>query len=227
MDLFLFWFYAVAYLALLVWGAVLAQRSGWATPANLPMLVVAGLVYDNTVLAAGQLIGEGPLLEGLSFARFWLHALLTPLLVVFAWYSMKRAGARWTLTTAAAAAAVLVAVALIILELATGVAGLSIAPSEEYGVLSYGNTETGGGPPLMVLLVSVVLLVAAFTVWRKQGWIWFLAGTVLMVAGSAVPIPVESGAVTNAFELILLTSIIATKHRQDQLERQEQLIRAG
>ena len=73
----------------------------------------------------------------------------------------------------------------------------------------------------MVLFVTAALFVAALVVWRRQGWVWFLVGTVLMVIGSAVPLPVESGAVTNAFELILLTSIVITKRFQDHAEERE------
>src|SRR5690606_26318998 len=63
MDTVLFFAFAAAYLGLLAWGVALAVRHGWATPANLPLLVVAGLVYDNVVIATGRWIGEGALLE--------------------------------------------------------------------------------------------------------------------------------------------------------------------
>lgn len=46
MDTVLFLGFALAYLALLIWGLGLAARHGWWTPANLPLLVVAALVYD-------------------------------------------------------------------------------------------------------------------------------------------------------------------------------------
>jgi hypothetical protein len=53
----------------------------------------------------------------------------------------------------------------------------------------------------------------------KQKWPWFFAGTVLMGIGSAVEFPVESAAIVNAFELILLLSLLATKHFQDKHEK--------
>lgn len=218
MDTVLFFTFASAYLVLFGWGVFLAVRYGWATPANLPLLVVAGLVYDNTVIAAGRWIGEGAVLESLSFGRFWIHALVTPLLVVWSWHAIRRTGAAWARTRAAALVAVLFAVALVVLEIVTVIASLRIEPREEYGVLSYSNAEASGGPPLMVLFVAAALIVAGFLVWRRQRWIWLLVGAVIMTVGSAIPIPVESGAVTNAFELVLLTAILATKAHQDRLE---------
>ncbi len=218
MDTILFAAYALAYVVLLAWGVALAARHGWWTPANIPLLVVAGLVYDNTVLAAGRVIGEGALLEGLNYGRFWIHALVTPLLVVFAWHAVARTGASWARTRPAAAVAVLVTAGLVVLEL-THVVGLELTARTEHGILSYAEAETSGGPPIMVLVVGLVLLAAGVLVWRRQRWVWLLVGTLLMLVGSAVPVPVESGAVTNAFELVLLTSILATKSFQDRAAR--------
>lgn len=218
MDTILFGGYVVVYLALLAWGLALAARHRWWTPANLPLLVVLGLIYDNAVISAGRAIGEGALLEGLSLGRFWIHALVTPLLVVFAWHALARSGAAWAKPRAAGVVAVVVAAGLVVLEL-THVVGIELAPRDEYGALSYAEADPSGGPAVMVLLVSLALLVAGAVVWWRQRWPWLLVGTLLMVVGSAVEIPVESGAVTNAFEVVLLTSVLATKGFQDRAER--------
>ena len=99
MDSIIFLAFAVAYLALLVWGIVLANRHGWWTPANLVLLVLVALVYDNLIIGVGG---------------------------------------------------------------------------------------------------------------------WIIVGAVVMTIGSAIQLPVESNAITNAFELALLTSIMATKAFQDR-----------
>jgi hypothetical protein len=215
MDTALFLGFAVAYLALFAWGAALAARGGWATPANLPLLVVAGLVYDNGVIAAGRFIGEGTLLEGLNAGRFWLHAFATPLLVVWAWHAVRRSGASWAARPWAARAAAGTAAVLVVFELATVVAGLELRPRDEYGALSYASAHPDSGPPLMVLVVAAALVAAGVVLWRRRGRVWLLAGSVLMVLGSGIPVPVDSNAVTNLFELLLLTSILATKAEQD------------
>ncbi len=62
----------------------------------------------------------------------------------------------------------------------------------------------------MILVVSVVLLAASIVIWRKQGWVWFFISSFVMIVGSAVPLPVASGAVTNLFELVLIVSLLAT-----------------
>ena len=53
MDSVIFLGFAVAYLVLLGWGITLAARHGWLTPANLPLLVLAALVYDNLIIGLG------------------------------------------------------------------------------------------------------------------------------------------------------------------------------
>lgn len=95
MDTVLFLGFAGAYLALLLWGIALAARSRWWTPANLPLLVLAALVYDNFLLGIGRFIGEGPLLEGLNYGRFYVHAAVTPVLVAWGLHTLRRAGFGW------------------------------------------------------------------------------------------------------------------------------------
>lgn len=216
MDTVLFSGFALAYLALLVWGVALARRHGWWSPANLPLLVLAALVYDNGILALGATIGEGPVLEGLNLARYWVHAFVTPVLVAWGLHTLRRAGfgwaqQRWYQVVSLAAVAVLVVV-----EVLTEIRGLELEPREEYGVLAYANTAPASGPPIMVLVVALVLVVAGALVWWKQKWPWLFLGALAMTIGSAVEIPVESGAITNAFELALLVSIMATKAHQDR-----------
>ena len=80
----------------------------------------------------------------------------------------------------------------------------------------YSNENAPGGPPLMVLFVAAALLVAGIYAWKRQGWPWLCIVTILMVIGSAIPFDVPSGAVTNAFELVLLVGVLATIAFQDR-----------
>lgn len=218
MDTLLFLGFALAYLVLLAWGIRLAVRHGWWTPANLPLLVLAALVYDNLVIGTGRFIGEGAFLEGLNLSRFYVHALVTPVLVAWALHTLRRAGFGWARQRWYQVVSITAVLALVVLEWFTEIRGLELVAREEYGTLSYTGAEPATGPPVMVLVVALVLIVAGALVWKKQGWPWLFAGAVLMTIGSAVEIPVDSGAATNAFELLLLTSIVATKAFQDRQE---------
>ena len=222
MDSIIFIGFTIAYIGLFVWGIALAQKHGWRNTANLLLFVIFGLIYDNAILGLGRLIGEGELLEGLSYGRLLLHALFTPLLVVFSWNTVFRAGYEWAKKKWLFFGIWLVYIALVIVELATEVAGLELQANSEFGALSYSNASEGGGPPVMIIVVTLFLVAASILVWIKQKWPWFFVGTLLMGIGSAVKIPVESDAAVNAFELMLLTSLMVTKYAQDKREKNYQ-----
>ncbi|MFB7249243.1 hypothetical protein [Microbacterium sp. NPDC056234] len=219
MDSILYLGFAAAYLALLVWGVILLGRRGRPVVSDLVLLVVLGLVYDNAILGFGAMIGDGAALETANGARFWIHALATPLLVLVAWSILVRAGVRWAARPAAVVLAILITLALVAYEIAVGASQVSLEPVREYGTLSYDDTNAAAGPPLMVLVVAAALLVAGIGIWIRQGWPWLTVVTVIMVVGSAIPIPIPSGAATNAFELILLIGIVATIAYQDARSR--------
>lgn len=217
-DTLIFAGLALAYVVLLGWGLAAARPPRVTTSAAAPFLVVAGLVYDNTVLAVGHTIGTGPLLEALSAGRYWVHALVTPLLVVFARHAVARAGAAWARTRAAVVGGWLLALALVVLEIVTVAGHLELVTREEYGVLSY-TDDGAAGPPVMVIVVGLVLVAAGVELLRRTRWPWLLVGSGLMLVGSAVPVPVESAAVTNVFELVLLVSLVVTRVHQDRAVR--------
>lgn len=209
MDTILFGLFAAAYLVLFIWTLIVYKRSGIISSLML-MPVILGLVYDNTIIATGRYIGEGALLENLNLLRYWIHAFFTPLLVLFSWKTLEQADIHWAKKTWFRTSAFLLTITLVLVELITEVWGLTLQPKWEYGVLTYGSGDTSGGPPIMVLIVSVVLLAASIFIWRKQKWIWLFLGSLVMIAGSAVQLPIESGAVTNLFELALISSLSAT-----------------
>src|SRR5690606_26378475 len=95
MDTVLFFGFSTAYVLLLIWGISLVVRRRRLITSDVVLLVIGGLVYDNAVLALGSFIGEGPGLEAANAARYWLHAFVTPLLVIAAWNVLVRAGVRW------------------------------------------------------------------------------------------------------------------------------------
>ncbi|MBM6614384.1 hypothetical protein JTF06_05720 [Desemzia sp. RIT804] len=215
LDTILFFGYFVTYLILLIWAIKLAVHHDWSTLSNSLLLVIIGLVYDNGVLALGRFIGEGALLENLSYPRFYMHALFTPLLVLFSLSTLKRANVQWVVKKWIKVVFYFITLYLILYELLIEMRGLTLLPNWQYGVLSYSNSQTSSGVPLMVIIVSIVLIISSIFVWRKQRWIWFFIGTVIMFLGNTFPISVPSAALTNAFELILIFALFFTKKFQD------------
>lgn len=180
--------------------------------------MIAALIYDNGVVAFGRYMGEGEVLERLNYARSWLHALFTPLLVLFAWNTLKRAGIRWAMKRWVKYGTYLFVLGLILLEVLTSIVGLRLEAKWEHGVLSYQSMKEQEGAPWMVIIITAILLLASIIIWRKLSWPWFFIGTILMTIGSLLMIWIERAVMINAFELILMTTLVITKHYQDNLK---------
>ena len=216
MDKWLYLLFALAYLVLFIFMIRSMKRNGIASLSNVLILVILPLIYDNTILGVGSWIGEGQTLEVLNTARYWMHAILTPLLIVFSLGVLRRARVNWANTSAALWVTVAYAFAAFMVELFTVLLNLSLEAEVKYGVLSYSSTNSPSGPPIMILMVTLALLVSSIILWKRTGWFWMFIGVALMLVGSMIDIPIESAAITNAFELILLTSLVMTKLHQDK-----------
>jgi hypothetical protein len=214
MDPYFFGIYAFIYTMLLVWGMFLLSKKGRASYGDVLLVVIAGLIYDNSILAAGQIAGKSEMLLSLNKMRFILHASATPLLVLFAWYAAKESDPRMHDQKKILAIAWLITILLMFVEFFT-IRNLQLEAVTEYGVLKYAPLHSHG-PPVMVIGVSVFLLISGGIVWKKTGWFWMFAGIAIMTAGSAIPFDPGSAAVTNLFELILISSLLFTKRHLDR-----------
>lgn len=210
MDPYIYGLYSLIYLFLFSWGLKLSIKYGFFSWLNVLLLVTFGLVYDNLVLAMGSIIGKGSFLEALNVMRYWFHAFLTPLLIIFSWASIRKSDIRWLKGRIGLLLAGIYTLAMIFAELIQNTIGLKLEAAQKYGVLSY-DSAGSHGPPIMIIGVTVALLFAGIILWKKLKWKWMAIGVILMGIGSAVPVPLESDAITNGFELILLISLWATK----------------
>jgi hypothetical protein len=166
---------------------------------------------DNLIIASGKFIGDGPLLKSFNALRFWSHGFITPTLILFGWGMAKRIHIPFTKKTIAPYFFLFLTAGLIIYEFIENMHKIFV-PIYEYGVLRYVSEESSG-PPLMVLIVTFILLVISIYIFIRTRWIWMLLGVIVMIVGSAIPIPIESSAVTNAFELIFLCSLWLTNYK--------------
>lgn len=210
MDTVLYILFTLAYLVLLAWGL---NRRDFSTWSSFIYIIVVCLIYDNAIIGLGKWIGAGAILESLNALRYWSHALFTPLLVLFSIGVIRESGIPWARKKWLAVSAVIYTLLLIGIEIWLETSRLSLKLETEYGVLRYVSTESASGPPVMILLVTVVLLAIGGVLWKKTKWPWFFIGAAVMTAGSLVPFDVKSGAVTNAFELFLVWTLVWTKQR--------------
>src|SRR5690625_151429 len=184
MDTFLFFLLGFGYVCLLIWGLFLARNHGLMNLTNVLLLVILGLIYDNLTIAFGRFIGEGNVLENLSYVRFWLHALFTPTLILFAWSIYSRTGLPWEKKRFWKVLAYLITIGLILYKLFASVEGLHLEPTWNNGVLTYESSGQSVGP-FMVIIITIILGIVGLLLMIKFRFFWLFIGTLVMKIGRA------------------------------------------
>lgn len=216
MDTTIYIMISAAYFILFIFAVRSAHRNSWLKMGNLLLPVIIALLYDNGLLALGKWLGEGNLLKVLNEGRYWLHALITPLLIPFAWNTLTRASFSWAKKRISLSVVWILTLAIIIIEIVTVTWNISLEPSWKNGVLSYRDTGSSHGPPIMMISVTMTLLIASILLWWKRHWPWFFVAILLMGLPALGYFFLKSNALHNISELILMVGLFATKVHQDK-----------
>lgn len=176
------------------------------------LIVVAiawGLAYDNFAIAAGAILPEGDALKAVNAPRFYIHALLTPLLVIFAFGVARRAGLAWAQSRVAHAIACVLATALLALGAYVDVLNLRLEPARFQDVLRYVNGyEFLKGPPIPALVTIMFTLAVGVLVWARTRWPWLAAGSLLMLLAAGAGARLVT--LANYGEIVLVGASVAT-----------------
>ncbi|MGY0691860.1 hypothetical protein ACW2QC_03595 [Virgibacillus sp. FSP13] len=221
MNTFLFFFLGFGYLCLFIWGLILSRNHGLLNLTNVILLVILGLVYDNLIIAFGRFIGEGNLLETLSYVRFWLHALFTPTLILFAWSICFRIGLPWAKKTFWKVLAWLMTIGLILYELLASIKELELEPKWKNGVLTY-ESAVQSDSLIMVIIITLVLGIVGIILMKKFRFSWLFIGTLVMISGGILAIWIKNFPIMNVLEFILIVSLLMTKQFQIRNQKSSQ-----
>jgi len=173
----------------------------------LAVLASFGLFYDNLIVGIGTFIGEGALLENLNAFRFYGHALLTPLLIIFAYGVMRQLTGKYSRIWHSIFC--ILAVVMIGMGIMADVFNLSLVPMAENGSLRYVN-ELSEGPPIPSIITIIVMIVVGLIVWRRVGWMWLAIASIIMFVMAAAG--ASNVTLTNIGEVIFVAGIIATDY---------------
>ncbi len=203
----------------------------------LLLFVLGGLVYDNFMLAfGGSLFDESTAFQLASYPRYVMHALFTPLLIMFCALSAERLAipgyenrGRLTLWGAVTFFAVLAGVA--------GELELTLGYAIDDGVYAYKATGEAG-PPLAEIATVVSMLIIGGAMQRYARWPWVLLSSATMFVLALFFL--ENGLLQNIGEILLLSSCVATaylsvgrvakakeRRRQEALDRKQSRVRDG
>lgn len=174
---------AATHLALLGWSF------NFANPAShrlwILRFILAGMIYDNLMLAFGNIgVGSSWYTEA-SRGRFVLHAAALPLLIPFALSAMRAAAIPVANQPAFTGFCWLAAAAAWSYGFWFDVGQLELVPAEAFGHLRL--TSVSAVPPLGTIAVNLLLIPLGFIFWRRTGWPLLFGGAlfILVVNGAA------------------------------------------
>lgn len=201
-------FYTLAHLTLLAWGTYHFAQSPSLSLAIL-LLVLGGLVYDNLIIFIGSSIGMGNRLLFLNKIRYWLHGLLSPLLLVFAVQVFHAAQVNWD-SPWSDRLSVALAFTLVMIEVCDRMIKLNLKPITFAGTLRYKEIVPSKEIPVILVILCVGAIGAV--IWQQIGWSWMFWGALVMMLGSAVPTTTKAGpSVGSGVEVLLGLSLLATQ----------------
>lgn len=214
MDTFIFFSLVLAYLVLFLVGVLQAKRYGWMNVENILLIVILALLYDNGIQALGKYVGEGTLLRSLNLARYGLHALITPLLILFAWRTLVNAHLTWAKKTITIWLTVILTISSILIEWLTEVRGISLEPAWKNDVFIYEKAVQTGFPPVMIMIVTAVLFITSIIIWWKQKWPVYFLGILSMSAAPLIYLIWKINSAHNITEFLLMSALLATRSYQ-------------
>jgi hypothetical protein len=225
LSIYAFPFYALSHAIIFGWACYLAKQYK-APGAPIIAIIAAGLVYDNLIISLGVSIGQGSLLELLSLPRFYMHALLTPFMMIAVSQMAIAGGIPWAATRPWRIGIWILVGAMILLGAFEHLINLEIVPACFDGILRYTanlhpshfcfegqEAVTGSGPPIPPIVGTIVTIVIGFTLWRRNDWPWLLLGALAMFGAASVPMSGFGMAPGNAGEVVLQLSYVLTAQR--------------
>lgn len=185
-------------LMLLGWLVRIYRETGLAVALML-MIPQFGLFYDNLIVGIGSWIGIGPLLEAISWPRFWIHWLMGAWLIIASGAILRLAGFAWAQKKAVMGAFCGFTVFWMIWDIPYFFTK-SLHPVCEFGLVRYSvqvaadkfclSTQTvvpGDGPPWPQLATCFVVIAAGALLAFKRRFPWMMLGGILMFISATPP----------------------------------------
>ena len=195
-----------ALFAVLVWQVSKMKRDNYVL---LLLLVLAGLFYDTLIIGIGKFVGEGDLLKNVNAGRFYVHALLTPTMMIFGCGILRKAGIKWAQSRTTHIVICVFTTLLIALGAYSDILRLDLQTKTVADTLRYVNEGGLKGPPIPAILTIIFLIVAGISLWRNTGWMWLASGGIVMFIAAGVGMG-DMFYIGNVGEVILGFANVAT-----------------
>jgi hypothetical protein len=207
----LFLFQALLQAVLVVWLWRVWKSTGLLV-AGLLLIPQLGLVYDNLIVGAGRFIGFSPLLEAISWPRFWIHWLFGTWLIVASGVALRLAGFEFMRGTRPMLIFCSLTFALMAYDLPHFWSD-RLYPVCEFDLIRYstavsadtlcfeGQQVVRSTPPIPSIITCFVVIGSGAVLMFKRKFPWMFLGGVLMLA-SAMP-PLRNFKMDNFGEILI------------------------
>jgi len=184
--------------ALLVWLWRIWKSTGLLIAALL-LVPQFGLVWDNLIVGVGRFIGFSPLLEALSWPRFWLHWLFGTWLIVGAGVALRLTNFEFMRSTRPMLLFCSLTVALMMFDLPHFWRD-SLHPVCEFDLVRYSTAVSAdnlcypeqqvvrAAPPLASIITCFVVIISGAILMLRRRFPWMFAGGTLMLASAMPPL---------------------------------------
>jgi hypothetical protein len=212
---------AVIDFALLIWALKLCNQ--YRTPALiLATLPITLMWFDNLTIGLGSVIGEGNLLIGMNYVRFYSHFVLLPLTFIAIGSMARQVSFAWAQPKLVMATFCIIATFFMIDDV-WRFQDKTLYPSCFADTLRYTTCITEhtacspdvlpigeAMPPIAPLTLTVMLIVFGVFMWLQRGWKWLVLGSVGTMLLFAMPYSKTGGIFSNVGEPIICGVIILT-----------------
>lgn len=166
--------------------------------AGLLLIPQFGLVYDNLIVGAGRFIGFSPLLEAISWPRFWIHWLFGTWLIVASGVALRLAGFEFMRGPRPMLVFCSLTLALMLFDL-PHFWNDQLYPVCEFDLIRYstavsadtlcfeGQEVVRSTPPIPSILTCFVVIGSGAALMIKRKFPWMFLGGVLMLASAMPP----------------------------------------
>ena len=208
---FLYAFYAAVFAGLLIYNVFVYRKTRRFTTLLIAFNAI-GLIWEDGVIASGNMLGPGELLKALNYGRYLLHFIVVPLLTWVFFEQLRLAGQAWAASRLVRGMALGLIAVLLFMGLVLGLDGLypALKPEVEEGVLRY------YAPSLQAALVPIVMmciaLISGLLLWVKNKWPWLFLSTLLVfITEGALQASSLGLLVGNATEVLFQIALLQTE----------------
>ncbi len=182
-------------------------------------LLLLSVAYDNLILALGRVLANAPaLFVVLSRFRYIFHGTFMPYFAVVALGLLERTATTprprlmrgvWIAATVLAVVGLVASALLILADPPVMVAGVLRIPPDRDASAAW----TRRVPHLSTVLATVIMIIVGGILWRRVGWPWLFAVSVLTFVVAAAFHGERAFILMNFVEVLLGAGLVATSQR--------------